>query len=164
MQGPWLRSNSSVGFTLVELVLVIALLGILGAVAFPKFFTLTPYTNRFFYDDVRSSLRYAEKYAVGTGCHTQVNITATTLTLNRRSNCTSGSFTAAVVDPSNPAATSYTRTAPTGITMTTGGGSWPFYFDALGVARQVSDTTINTFTVTVGTQTITVYGMTGYVQ
>lgn len=143
---------------------MIAVLGILSAVALPKFFSTSPYSSRFFYDDVLASIRYAARYAIGTGCHTQVSLSSTTLTLTQRASCTSGAFTVALPDPSNLSGNQYIRTAPSGTTVSTGGGTWPFYFNGLGQAIQTSNNQINNFTVTIDTRTITVTGQTGFTQ
>lgn len=152
------------GFTIIELVIVMALLGILSAVAMPRFFDTSAYYSRLFYDEVISSIRYAQKYSIGTGCHTQVEITATTLTLSRRVSCTTGDFTLSVKDPSTAGSSAFIRTAPTGITMSTGGGSFPMYFNSLGQAKQVSDDVISNFSVIVDTRTINITGQTGYTE
>ena len=52
------------GFTLVELVVVILLLGILAAFAIPQFFQLGDYRERAAYDEVAGAVRYAQKLAV----------------------------------------------------------------------------------------------------
>jgi len=152
------------GFTLVELVIVLALVSILSVAAVSRFVSMSALNNQVFYDDLMTSVRYAQKFAIGTGCHTQVNLTNTTLTLTQRTNCTAGAFTVAVVDPGNRSASSFTRVAPTGITIITGGGVWPIYFNGLGQASQVSNSAVNTFTVTVGTRTFTIVGETGFTQ
>lgn len=156
-------------FTIIELSMVAAILGILAVAAYAKFANVTTFTSRFFFDDVRSSLRYAQKYAVGTGCRVQVSVTSTTLTLTQASACTSGNFSpgVAVRDPSNTAATSYTRTAPSGITITNITGDWPIVFDGLGKAYRnagTSGTNANPYTLTVGGTNISVIGETGFTQ
>jgi len=73
------------GFTVVELVLVIVIVAVLGAIAGPRFFDNATFDERAFYDELVASMRYAQKVAVASGCSVQVNITATTYSLNQQS-------------------------------------------------------------------------------
>ena len=59
------------GFTLVELVVIILLLGIVSAVAVPKFFNLSDYRTHAVYNEVAGAVRYAQKLAVASGCEVQ---------------------------------------------------------------------------------------------
>ena len=66
------------GFTLVELVTTMLLLGILSATALPKFFSVSGYQQQVFFDDTLAAVRFAQKLAVATGCNVQVSIAADT--------------------------------------------------------------------------------------
>lgn len=64
------------GYTIVELVTVIVILAIVAAIAGPRFFGTRAFTERGYADEVASSLRYAQKIAVASGCNVRFAITA----------------------------------------------------------------------------------------
>jgi len=90
------RSNET-GFTLIELVMTIVILGILSATTLPKFFDLSVYQERTFFDDTINAIRYAQKLAVTSACNVQVQIAANQFELKRptetnRSLCASTNY------------------------------------------------------------------------
>jgi MSHA pilin protein MshC len=62
------------GYTIIELVVVITILGVIAAIAGPRFFNTTPFNQRGYADEVASAIRYAQKIAVGSGCSVQLTI------------------------------------------------------------------------------------------
>lgn len=62
-----------VGFTLMELIVVIVLLGILAAFAFPRL-NILGYQQTGFFQQSLAAIRYAQQQAIGSGCHVQVTI------------------------------------------------------------------------------------------
>lgn len=71
------RSRASpAGYTLVELVLVMAILAILAAFAAPRFFSTEPFDERGYADALAGALRAAQKAAVATGCPVRVEVDA----------------------------------------------------------------------------------------
>ncbi len=75
------RASNNNGFTIVELVVVIIVLGIIAAIAAPKFFDLKGYEELAFKDELVSALRFAQKRAVASGESVGVDITATGFSL-----------------------------------------------------------------------------------
>lgn len=62
-----LRSGAAAharGFTLIELIMVIVLLGVLSVVAIPRMFDKSAFDARGFHDETLSILRYAHKAAI----------------------------------------------------------------------------------------------------
>lgn len=52
------------GFTLVELIIVMVIIGIISVVAIPRFFERSNFEARGFYDAAQAALRYAQKQAI----------------------------------------------------------------------------------------------------
>jgi MSHA pilin protein MshC len=148
---------ASKGFTLVELVIAILLVGILAVVGGSRFMAIGGFTERFFLDETLGAVRYAQKLAVATGCDTQVDFSANSFSLEQRVSCSSGSYTQSVPHPGNGAMT-YTGSAPSGIGLASDVD--PLVFDALG--RALDGSTTSDVMITVGARTIAVAGETGF--
>ena len=72
------------GFTLTELVLTMVIMGVLTVVVAPRFVSVQAYSSRAAYNDVLSSLRYAQKLAVVSGCQVRYSINEKTYSLFQR--------------------------------------------------------------------------------
>ena len=164
----------SAGFTLVELVVTLVIIGALAAVSAPLFFSAQDFQQSGFYNETLASVRYAQKLAVASGCPVQVEIAGNTLTLSQVpagsvATCTSPPYNTTVSDPSN-AGNPYVRNAPSGITLSSSAPT--FLFCPLGNTQSAADPAphctgnyVNVgVTVTVGGQSFTVVGATGHVR
>jgi MSHA pilin protein MshC len=78
--------SSSRGFTLVELVTAIIIVGILSAVAVPRMFDSQAFQERGYVDEVAAAIRYSQKIAVASGCEVSVSLNAAAYSANQRSN------------------------------------------------------------------------------
>jgi MSHA pilin protein MshC len=143
------------GFTLVELIVTLVLIGVLAASVGPKFFDVDVFRDRGFFDETVSAVRYAQKLAVATGCTVRVQVTASGYTLFRAANlaaCNAGTYATVVDDPSGNALT-FTRAAPSSVSLTPA----DFTFSSAGSASA-------DVTVTVGSRQFRVISETGFVQ
>ena len=70
----------SEGFTLVELIVTVILVGILAVVAIPKLTGLSAYNTLGFYDRVASGIRFAQKQAIAKRRNVCLTFTANSVT------------------------------------------------------------------------------------
>lgn len=157
-------SSSTTGFTLIELITVIAIIGVLAAVVGPRFASTSTYDERVFHDDVLQALRFAQARAVGSGCMTRVAFSATGFTVERDDCNSSNGFTASAVINPDGLSSGYTQldAPPAGVTYSYSVN--PLVFDPEGRARNGSLSILSSAAqVTVGSRTIRVEGATGYV-
>ncbi|NNF16323.1 MAG: prepilin-type N-terminal cleavage/methylation domain-containing protein [Gammaproteobacteria bacterium] len=131
------------GFTLVELVLVITLVGILAVVAAPRFFNNSTFDERGYRDEIGAALRYAQKVAVATGCPVRVTLNASGYALGQQT------ALAGHCDPGDASYATPVRLAdgevmagspPAGVTVTP---SLDFVFGATGGTTLGGDQTVN---------------------
>lgn len=146
------------GFTLVELIVVMMIVGILAVAAIPRFFQRQTFEARGYYDQALTMMRYAQKVAIAQRINVFVNADATSnticLTYVADVGCTN---LTGVINPADN--TRFSKTAPTGVTLSS---SVSFSFSALG--KPNPDAAVSLGIVGDGTtRIITVEKETGYV-
>jgi MSHA pilin protein MshC len=148
------------GFTLVELVMVLVMLGVLAMFAAPRMFNRNDFEARGFHDQVMSTLRFAQKTAIAQRRVVCVAFTPTTITLTRAATEASSVCdpTLAVPGPKGE----LVLTAPTNVAFTAAPAG--FYFDGLGQALPaIALPLVRSMQVVNAGRTITVEEVTGYV-
>jgi MSHA pilin protein MshC len=150
------------GFTLVELITVMILLGILAVVAMPNLNTAQGFNATSFRDRTAASLRFAQKSAVAKRRMVCATVTAGALALSVNAAFGAASCTNAMAGPDgqSPAALS-----PSSNVTLASAPAGPLYFQPSGaVTSDAAGTAPTTFILTVTDQApITVNGATGYV-
>jgi MSHA pilin protein MshC len=146
------------GFTLVELITVIVIVGILSAIAMPRFFDNKTFAERGYFEELAESLRFAQSAAVNTGCPVRFVLTAASYSaeqqqaLNGRCDPADSSWGQALrLADGSPVA----GTAPQGVIAAP---AVSIVFNTLGTTGLAGDQTIN-----VGAYLLTVRAASGYV-
>jgi MSHA pilin protein MshC len=147
------------GYTLVELVVVMAVAGILAAYVAPRFWNQQSFSDRGYADELAAALRFTQKAAVISGCPAQLILQASSYSAAQQA-ASGNACNAADTSWSTPligadgstiqdAAPANTSASPTGT----------FQFDTQGRLTVYAGTSI-----TVGTHTITLTPGTGLIQ
>jgi MSHA pilin protein MshC len=134
------------GFTIVELVGTLIIVGILSAVALPRFFNRGGFEGRNYYDQAMAMLQYGQKVAIAQNRNVYVRLDGASVALCFDSTCTAkvtapsgtNSGTSATVAACGSANTTwFCEAAPSGVSYTVTPAGYnsanpSFYFSALG--------------------------------
>ncbi|MCH2342451.1 type II secretion system protein [Pseudomonas sp. NPDC047963] len=140
----------SSGFTLVELIMMLVIIGILAAVVGPRFFERQVFDERLFFEETVSAVRYAQKLALASGCLTQVSLDAGGYRLRRAANCASGAYSADVQGPDGQIPFANTDVP---VSVSVSAANFPVVFDSLGRPSSAASATIGAFTFSVTAET-----------
>ena len=139
--------STQCGFTLVELVTTLVIVGILAAVTLPRFFDNDAFRERGYTDEVASALRYAQRIAVASQCRVRVTVNAANYSAMQQAACASGAWNVPVrrLDGTN-----LTGVAPQGVVLAP--ATTTVTFDAIGAVAADATMTVGTvFTIAVDT-------------
>jgi len=141
------------GFTMIEMITTMIIIGILAAVVAPRFFIQQSYSDRGFYDQTLAITRFAQKSAIAIRRNVCVNVAPPSINLTYASAAGSGSACDTNLPSPVGGSSPFTITAPTGTTLSP---STTITFTGLGSAA-------STTTLTVSSRTVTIESGTGYV-
>ena len=145
------------GFTLIELIMVIVVLGALSLFIAPRFTSKTNFDTLSFFQELKTAIRFAHKLSIASGCEVQVSLTANSYSLfypNTASNPPDAFGTNPVSHPVQSGA--YSGSSPSGVGIASFGN---FFFTASGAPSSSGTITVNP-----GGRQMVVNPLTGFVQ
>ncbi len=151
------------GFTMVELVIVLVLLGILAVFGMPRLIAAISMQDDAWRDELQSALRYAQKASVARRRLTCVDITNTTVQITSATGNPASTCAAAILGPDGSATFATARNGNAVTTVSVGG---TIYFQPDGrVTTDGAGANAATRTISAtGVADITVFGETGHVE
>lgn len=158
-----LRNAREPGFTLVELIIVMVVIGVLATIGVSRFFERQSFDTRTFVDQTQFMLRYAQKLAVAQNRPVYVRLNGSSVALcfnySGSGDCSSGNFvltpglsnsrSTVTVSACASSSTWYCEGVPAGVSYTATPATSYFYFDAQGApftSLDISPTPTSTFT------------------
>jgi MSHA pilin protein MshC len=145
----------SSGFTMIELIVTLMIIGILAVAVIPRFTQIGTFEARTFFDDTITMVRYGQKAAIAQRTNVFFNADAATNTVCLSYVTNTGCAAASPV--LNPASGShFLLTAPNGVTL---GASLEVSFSGLGVPSQGAALTV---TGDGTSRTLTIEAVTGF--
>ena len=174
-----MRTDRQRGFTIVELIVVMVLVGVLGAVAASRFFDRASFDASAYAEQTKSMMRYAQKIAIAQQRPVFVVFGAGSIGLCYAATCAGSEQLQAPAGSNSGSARTvascgssswYCEGMPSGLALSLAPAVTSFYFDALGRPYNAADSGTSTFASTVvsitgdgSSHVINVVAETGYV-
>lgn len=159
------------GFTMIELVMVILILGILSITLLPRFVSPSAFSERVYFDDLRQSLMYARDIALARGCRVQAVLYTADFYFMQDVDCDSATYqrsdyTQSLMRPDQTERLEFNAFDGEGH-QALELASHILVFDPSGIIRQDDAGVLEDFdtvTLTVGARTLTLHGDSAYVE